>query len=98
EQETGQGAEGEGGTQEEGSGQEQEPEEENEASAVGTISIVSNVNVRDNPSTEGTNVIKVAKAGETYEYFGITEDDNWYIIHVEDGSLGYIYKKYVSVN
>lgn len=96
--EDGQGTDNDGTTIEDGSGQEPEPEEKNEASAVGTITIVSNVNVRDNPSTEGTNVIKVAKEGETYEYFGTAEGDNWYIIHLEDGSTGYIFKKYVTVN
>lgn len=65
--------------------------------AAGTLSIVSNVNVRDNPSTEGSNVIKVAKAGETYEYIGTAEDGNWYIIVLEDGSTGYVFEKYVSV-
>lgn len=63
----------------------------------GTLSIVSNVNVRDNPTTEGSNVIKVAKAGETYEYVGTADDGNWYIIILEDGSMGYVFEKYVSV-
>lgn len=65
--------------------------------SAGTLSIVSNVNVRDNPTTEGSNVIKVAKAGETYEYIGTADDDNWYIIILEDGSTGYVFEKYVSV-
>lgn len=85
---------------------ETEPEEDNgieneaanPAQAVGTLSIVSNVNVRDNPSTEGTNIIKVAKAGETYEYLGTAADDDWYIILLEDGSVGYIFAEYVSVD
>lgn len=64
----------------------------------GTLTIVSNVNVRDNPTTEGSNVIKVAKAGETYEYIGTAEDNNWYIIILEDGSTGYVFEKYVSVD
>lgn len=65
---------------------------------VGTLSIVSNVNVRDNPSTEGTNIIKVAKEGETYEYIGTAQDGNWYIILLEDGSTGYVFEQYVSVD
>ena len=69
-----------------------------EPSTAGTLTIVSNVNVRDNPTTQGSNVIKVAKEGETYEYTGTAEDDNWYIIRLEDGSTGYIFKKYVSVD
>ncbi len=69
-----------------------------EPSTAGTLTIVSNVNVRDNPTTQGSSVIKVAKEGETYEYTGTAEDDNWYIIKLEDGSTGYIFKKYVSVD
>lgn len=63
---------------------------------IGTLTIVSNVNVRDNPSTEGTNIIKVAKAGDMYQYCGKSQDDNWYIILLEDGSTGYVFKDYVS--
>lgn len=64
----------------------------------GTLSIVSNVNVRDNPGTEGTRVIKVAKAGEVYEYLGPAEDANWCMIKLEDGSTGYVSKDYVSID
>ncbi|MCM1154418.1 MAG: zinc-ribbon domain-containing protein [Roseburia sp.] len=64
---------------------------------IGTIEIVSNVNVRDNPTTEGSNIIKVAKEGETYGYTGTAEDGNWYIIVLEDGSTGYVFAEYVSV-
>lgn len=64
---------------------------------IGILTIVSNVNVRDNPSTEGTNIIKVAKAGEMYQYCGQAEDENWYIILLEDGSIGYVFKDYISV-
>ena len=87
---------------------EPEPEEDNtiqieepdSEQPVGTLSIVGSdkVNVRDNPSTEGTNVIKHAKAGETYEYMGTTEDGEWYIILLEDGSIGYVFGKYASVD
>lgn len=65
---------------------------------IGTISIISDVRVRDNPSTEGTNIIKVAKEGETYEYLGTEQDGDWYRILLEDGSTGYVFAKYVSVN
>ena len=75
-----------------------EIEEPDSEQPIGTLSIVSNVNVRDNPSTEGTNIIKVAKAGETYEYMGTAEDENWYIILLEDGSIGYVFEQYVSVD
>lgn len=63
----------------------------------GILTIDSNVNVRDNPGTEGTNIIKVAKAGEMYQYYGQTEDGEWYLILLEDGSIGYVFKDYVSV-
>lgn len=63
----------------------------------GTLSIISNVNVRDNPSKEGTNIIKVAKAGETYQYTGTVDDGSWYAIILEDGSTGYVFAEYVSV-
>lgn len=65
---------------------------------IGTLSIISNVNVRDNPSTEGTNIIKVAKEGETYEYLGTEQDGSWYRILLEDGSTGYVFEKYVSAD
>ena len=88
--------------------QEQELEEQQEGQAedlpadnggntVCTLTIVSNVNVRDNPSTEGTNVIKVAKAGETYECYGSVEDGSWYEIRLEDGTTGYVFKDYVMI-
>lgn len=64
----------------------------------GSLTIVSNVNVRDNPSTQGTNVIKVAKAGEVYEYISIEPSGDWYDIILEDGSVGYVFKDYVQVN
>ncbi|MBO5207941.1 MAG: zinc-ribbon domain-containing protein [Lachnospiraceae bacterium] len=65
---------------------------------VGILTIDSNVNVRDNPGTEGTNIIKVAKAGEMYQYCGQVEDGEWYVILLEDGSIGYVFKDYISVN
>ncbi|MDE6995151.1 MAG: SH3 domain-containing protein, partial [Lachnospiraceae bacterium] len=61
------------------------------------LMIVSNVNVRDQPSTTGTNVLKVAKAGETYVCNGYTEDGTWYEIVLEDGTVGYVFHEYVSV-
>lgn len=63
----------------------------------GTIVIQSNVNVRDNPSTENSQILKVAKAGEHYEYFGMSEDGSWYIVLLEDGSKAYIFKDYAAV-
>lgn len=68
-----------------------------DTAAAGILTIDSNVNVRDNPGTEGTNIIKVAKAGEMYQYSGQTQDGEWYMIVLEDGSTGYVYKDYISV-
>ena len=77
-----------------------EIEEPDSEQPIGTLSIVGSdkVNVRDNPSTEGTNVIKKAEAGDTYEYMGTTEDGEWYIILLEDGSIGYVFGQYVSAH
>lgn len=65
--------------------------------SAGTIVIQSNVNVRDNPSTENSQILKVAKAGEHYEYLGMSEDGSWYIVLLEDGSKAYIFKDYAAV-
>ena len=61
------------------------------------LTIVSDVNVRDQPSTSGTNVLRVAKEGETYDCNGITEDGEWYEIVLEDGTVGYVFHEYVSI-
>lgn len=65
---------------------------------VGSLTIVSDVNIRDNPDTDNSNVIKVAKASEIYNYIGLADQGNWYIVLLEDGVRGYVYKGYVSVN
>ncbi|MCM1261925.1 MAG: SH3 domain-containing protein [Butyrivibrio sp.] len=65
---------------------------------IGSLTIVSDVNIRDNPDTDNSNVIKVAKASETYDYIGLADQGNWYIVLLEDGVRGYVYKGYVSVN
>lgn len=64
---------------------------------ISELMIVSNVNVRDQPSTTDTNVLKVAKAGETYVCNGYTEDGAWYEIVLEDGTVGYVFHEYISV-
>lgn len=63
-----------------------------------TLTVTHNVNVRDNPSTSGTNVLKVAQEGETYTCYGTAGDGEWYQILLEDGSTGYVFKDYVTVN
>jgi len=60
----------------------------------GRIQILSNVNVRNAPTTDGSNVLMVAKQGEVYEYYELI-DDAWYRIKLEDGSEGYVSQKYV---
>lgn len=85
----------------------QETEEEQDSETQGSegaetagmyrLTVVSNVNVRDNPDTQGTNVLKVAKAGEVYDCIGEAGDGNWYEIVLEDGTHGYVYTDYVNV-
>ncbi len=60
----------------------------------GRIQILSNVNVRNKPTTEGSEVLMVAKEGETYEYYELV-DEAWYHIRLEDGGEGYVSEKYV---
>ena len=71
-----------------------------EEASLGTLTINGNVNIRDNPATSGTNVIKVAQAGETYEYMEVIGDGEWYKIPLsEDGyTEGYVFGEYVTVD
>lgn len=69
---------------------------DNEAAAY-TLTVIQNVNVRDNPSTSGTNILKVAKEGETYTSTGSVDNGQWYAILLEDGSTGYVFHEYVTV-
>ena len=62
-----------------------------------TLTVIQNVNVRDNPSTSGTNIIKVAKEGETYTSTGSVDGGQWYAILLDDGSTGYVFHEYVTV-
>lgn len=62
------------------------------------VTVIKNVNVRDNPSTTDSNVLKVAEAGRTYPYAGRTEDGEWIEILLEDNSIGYVFYEYVTVN
>lgn len=74
--------------------------EQNEESAVGTLVTTADVNIRDNPSTEGTTVITKAKAGESYEYVEVVEGGMWYRILLPaetDYEYGYVYADYVKV-
>ena len=66
--------------------------------AVGKIEIISDVNIRNKPSKDGSDVIGKAKAGESFDYYGYGDDSkNWVTVKLDDGSTGYIYKDYVKV-
>lgn len=80
-------------------GQEMEelPESGDNEADTYTLTVIQNVNVRDNPSTSGTNVLKVAKEGETYTSTGSVDGGQWYAILLEDGSTGYVFHEYVTV-
>lgn len=69
-------------------------EEEDAADTQGRIQILSNVNVRNAPTTDGSEVLMVAKQGETYEYYELV-DNAWYRIKLEDGGEGYVSAQYV---
>ena len=71
-----------------------------EVSEGGTLVIVSNVNVRDNPDTQGTKVIKVAQAGESYDYTEVVDGGMWYKVLLPDESdydFGYVYADYIKL-
>lgn len=70
---------------------------EPEMSSNFTLTVTHNVNVRDNPSTSGSNIIKVAQEGETYSCNGSVEGGEWYEILLEDGTVGYVFHEYVTV-
>ena len=88
----------------EGDGQQLEEQsyedvESEEVSDGGTLVTTSEVNIRDNPSTQGTNVIKKAKKGESYTYTEAVEGGTWYkILLSDDGDdYGYVYAEYVEL-
>lgn len=64
------------------------------AGTQGKIQILSNVNVRNMPTTDGSEVMMVAKTGETYEYYELT-DGAWYHIKLDDDRDGYVSADYV---
>ncbi len=104
EQEEGQEDPGGESESQEGEGSQETPVEEGDADvgqeqtgSGSRLTINSKVNVRDQPSTNGTNVLKVAQAGETYVCNGVTEDNEWYEIVLEDGTVAYVNYKYVTV-
>lgn len=85
------GAKGEAGKEQQNG---EESGGENAADMQGRIQILSNVNIRSAPTTEGSEVLMVGKQGETYEYYELV-DNAWYHIRLEDGRDGYVSAKYV---
>lgn len=81
--------------QELGDGLLQDDDEETETY---TLTVIHNVNVRDYPSTSDSNVLKVAKEGETYICYGSVEDGEWYKILMENGDIGYVFHEYVTID
>ena len=79
-----------------------EPDEEPAADGdgSGTYQIIvtgREVNVRDQPSTSGTKILGKVREGEVYACYGTVEDGQWYEIRLEDGTPGYVFHEYVSV-
>lgn len=70
--------------------------EETPGEVAGKLQIIKNVNMRNQPSTENSSILGVAKTGEVYEYYELV-GDSWYHIRLSDGSDAYVYKEYVEV-
>jgi predicted RNA-binding Zn-ribbon protein involved in translation (DUF1610 family) len=69
---------------------------EGDRKIIGQVEVVSDVNIRNKPSKDGSEVIDTAKAGEKFDYYGYGDDaKNWVWIKLSDGSEGYIYKDFV---
>ncbi len=94
------------GSEEEGAGQtleeqdEQGGEEAAENAAGGTLVTTADVNIRDNPGTQGTTVIKKAKKGDEYEYIEAVEGGAWYKILLpdeEEYEYGYVSADYIEI-
>lgn len=94
-----------GQTEQPDGGQEltQEPGDDDveaEVTAGGTLVTTAAVNIRDNPSTDSTTVIKKAKEGESYEYTEAVEGGTWYRILLPDEpdyEYGYVFADYVEI-
>lgn len=79
-----------------GEGSSSESGENAAGEVAGKLQIIKNVNMRNQPSTENSSVLGVAKTGEVYEYYELV-GDSWYHIRLSDGSDAYVYKEYVEV-
>lgn len=99
-EETGDDAQSEGPGGQELTEEPEEDAEQEEVQTGGTLVTTAAVNIRDNPSTDGTTVITKAKAGESYEYTEAVEGGMWYRILLPDEpgyEYGYVYADYVQV-
>lgn len=80
--------------------QQEEEVEDTSTEVGGTLVTIADVNIRDNPSTQGTTVIKKAKQGDSYEYIEAVEGGAWYQILLpdEDGyEYGYVSADYIEI-
>lgn len=68
-----------------------------ESSAYQIIVTGKEVNVRDQPSTTGTNILTVAREGDVFTCYGTAENEQWYEIRLEDGTPGFVFHEYISV-
>lgn len=95
-------------TTEDEDGQQQEPTEPDatgkeavtDGDESGTYQIIvtgKEVNVRDQPSTTGTNILTVAREGDVFNCYGTAENGQWYEIRLEDGTPGFVFHEYISV-
>lgn len=56
--------------------------------ATGNLVDYTNVNVREQPSTEHSRIITTLPAGSSVNIVG--QDGSWYLVKLKDGTLGYI--------
>lgn len=54
------------------------------------------VNVRNQPSTSGTEILGKVREGDVLPCYGTTEDGQWYEIRLENGTPGYVFHEYVA--
>ncbi len=55
------------------------------------------VNVRNQPSTSGTEILGKVREGDVLPCYGTTEDGQWYEIRLENGTSGYVFYEYVEI-
>lgn len=70
-------------------------EQPRETGATATVGIYR-VNVRDLPTTRGSNVIAKINPNETYSVVGRTSDNSWWQLNV-NGIFGWVFSRFVNV-